>query len=118
MTAAGRPAEEADPVRIIVGATASGKERLAITCAWLANAEIVSLDSMKVYRRLDIATAKPCAADRALIPHHCLDLADPEESFSVADYVRAADAAIRDIRSRGRTPFLSGGSAFYCQALL
>ncbi|MDR1744566.1 MAG: tRNA (adenosine(37)-N6)-dimethylallyltransferase MiaA, partial [Planctomycetota bacterium] len=89
-------------LRIILGPTASGKERLALACAERMNGEIVSVDSMKVYRGLDVATAK----------------AGPEEAFSAADFVRAAEAAIADIASRGKTPFLSGGTAFYYKALL
>ncbi|MDR1519038.1 MAG: tRNA (adenosine(37)-N6)-dimethylallyltransferase MiaA [Planctomycetota bacterium] len=108
----------AQPLRIIVGSTASGKEDLALACAKLAGGEIVSVDSMKVYRRLETATAKPSAAARAAVRHHCLDLVEPEQSFSAADFVKAADAAIQDIRSRSAIPFLSGGSAFYYKALL
>ena len=106
------------PIRIIVGPTASGKERLAAACADLAGGEIVSVDSMKVYRRLDIATAKPSADVLARIRHHCLNLADPWDSFSAADFVSAADRAIEDIRDRGKPVFLSGGTAFYFMALL
>lgn len=105
-------------LRIILGATASGKESLALAVAQRLNGEIVSVDSMKIYRRLDIATAKATARQRALVPHHCLDLADPEITFSAADYVQAADKAIADICGRGRIPILSGGTAFYYKALL
>jgi tRNA dimethylallyltransferase len=73
---------------------------------------------MKVYRRLDVATAKPSERERAEIRHHCLDISDPETVFSVADFVRAAEAAIRDIHSRGRLALLSGGTALYFRALL
>lgn len=106
------------PVRIIVGSTASGKERLALACARRMGGEIISMDSMKVYRRLDVATAKPGAAERAAASHHCLDVAEPTETFSAADFVRVADQAIADIAGRGKIPFLSGGTAFYCRALL
>lgn len=106
------------PLLIITGPTASGKERLALAAAALRGGEIVSVDSMKIYRRLDIATAKASAADRAAVPHHCLDLAAPEEQFSAAEYAAAADAAIADIRARGRIPVLSGGTALYYKALL
>ena len=105
-------------IRVIVGSTASGKERLALACAELMGGEIVSVDSMKVYRGLDVATAKAGAAERARVGHHCLDLVEPAETFSAADFVRAADAAIADISARGRIPFLSGGTAFYYKALL
>lgn len=109
---------ETAPLCVIVGSTASGKERLALAVAERVGGEIVSVDSMKVYKGLDIATAKAGAAEQAAVPHHCLDLAAPEESFSAADYVRAADAAIAAIRARGAVPVLSGGTAFYYKALL
>ena len=109
---------EHPPLRIILGATASGKERLALACARRMNGEIVSVDSMKVYRGLDIATAKAGPAERASVRHHCLDLVDPSETFSAADFVAAAEAAIADILARGKIPFLSGGTAFYYKALL
>ncbi len=105
-------------LRILVGTTASGKERLALEVAALLGGEIVSVDSMKIYRGLDIATAKAGAEERRRVPHHCLDLADPAESFSAADFARAADAAIADIAARGRVPILSGGTALYYRALL
>ncbi len=105
-------------LRIILGGTASGKERLALECAKLLNAEIISVDSMKVYRGLDIATAKAGAEERALVRHHGLDLVGPEETFSATDFARAADRAIADIVSRGKIPLLSGGTAFYYKALL
>ncbi len=105
-------------LRIIVGTTASGKERLALAVARRIGGEIVSVDSMKVYRGLDVATAKAGQEERRLVPHHCLDLADPTKTFSAADFVRAADAAIADIVGRGRVPVLSGGTAFYYKALL
>ena len=103
---------------VIVGPSASGKERLALAVAERLGAEIVSVDSMKVYRGLDIATAKPPARERARVPHHCLDIADPKRPFSAAAFAKAADAAIRDIAARGKIPVLSGGTAFYYKALL
>lgn len=113
------PAEQSRPrLRIIIGTTASGKERLALAVARRLGGEIVSVDSMKVYRSLDVATAKAGPEERRLVPHHCLDLADATETFSAADFVRAADAAIQDIARRGRVPVLSGGTAFYYKALL
>ncbi|MDR3211312.1 MAG: tRNA (adenosine(37)-N6)-dimethylallyltransferase MiaA, partial [Planctomycetota bacterium] len=105
-------------LRVIVGSTASGKERLALELARLIGGEIISVDSMKVYRGLDIATAKPSLADREAVPHHCLDLVDPEVGFSAADFVAAADKAIADTVRRGKYPILSGGTAFYHRALL
>ncbi|MCC8189435.1 MAG: tRNA (adenosine(37)-N6)-dimethylallyltransferase MiaA [Planctomycetes bacterium] len=105
-------------LRIIVGSTASGKERLALACASRIGAEIVSVDSMKVYRGLDIATAKAGAEERTRVRHHCLDLVAPTDTFSAADFVAAAERAIADIVSRGRVPLLSGGTALYYRALL
>ena len=105
-------------LRIIVGTTASGKERLALEVARRLNGEIVSVDSMKVYRGLDVATAKAGAEERRTVPHHCLDLVEPSETFSAADFVEAAEKAIKDIHSRGRIAVLSGGTAFYYKALL
>ena len=106
------------PLRIILGTTASGKERLALACARLVGGEIISVDSMKVYRGLDVATAKAGRREREEVPHYCLDLVESSETFSAADFVRAAESAIADIRARGRVPILSGGTAFYYKALL
>ncbi len=105
-------------LRILLGPTCSGKERLALACAERLGGEIVSVDSMKLYRGLDVGTAKPAAADRARVPHHCLDLVDPGAEFSVARYLEAAEAAIAAIAARGRPVVLSGGSALYYKALL
>ncbi|MCX7933987.1 MAG: tRNA (adenosine(37)-N6)-dimethylallyltransferase MiaA, partial [Planctomycetota bacterium] len=74
---------------------------MALICAQRCEAEIVSVDSMKIYRGLEIGTAKPSAAARAQVPHHCLDLADPDEEYNVAKWVEAAQAAIADIARRG-----------------
>jgi len=82
------------------------------------NAEILSLDSMAVYRGLDIGTAKPSAAERAAMPHHLLDLRDPHEEFSVAEYRAAAIEAVQDILARGKTPLFVGGTPLYLKALL
>lgn len=106
------------PLRIIVGTTASGKEQLALAVAKKIGGEIISVDSMKVYTGLDIATAKASLSDRRDVPHHCLDLVPPTETFSAADFAAAADAAIADITARGKVPVLSGGTAFYYKALL
>ena len=83
-----------------------------------SGAEILSLDSMKIYRGLDIGTAKPSAADRARVRHHALDLVDPTEEFNVFRYMAAADAAIAQARARGRRVIVSGGTALYAKALL
>ena len=103
---------------VVLGPTASGKERLALALAGRLGAEIISVDSMKVYRGLDIGTAKPGAEERSRIPHHGLDVADPAERFTAARFMQVAEEAIADVRSRGRPVVLSGGTALYHMALL
>ncbi len=105
-------------IHIIAGPTASGKESAAYHIAQKMSAEIVSVDSMKIYRQLDIGTAKATPQMRQNVPHHCLDIAQPENEFSVADYQAAADQAIADIAARGKTVILSGGTALYYKAIL
>lgn len=103
----------------IVGATASGKSAVALEVASaVGDVEIVSVDSMQVYRGLDVGTAKPSAAERAATPHHLLDLADPEEDFSVAEFQRAAGAVLDDIASRGAHALLVGGTGLYLRAVI
>jgi len=106
------------PILVITGQTAGGKERLAVAVAEAVGGEIVSADSMKVYRGMDIGTAKATADLRRSVPHHLLDVADPCETFSTALWVRMADAALADIHARGRTPIVSGGTPLYLKALL
>ena len=101
----------------IVGATASAKTALSLPLAQVLNCEIVCMDSMQIYRRMDIGTAKPTADERALIPHHMLDIVEPTEPFSVAQYVEQARAVITDIVHRGRVPMLVGGTGLYLQGL-
>src|SRR3990172_9408943 len=86
----------------LTGATAVGKTGVGIALAQRIGAEIVSLDSMAIYRGMDIGTAKPSAAERAAVPHHLLDIVEPAEEFSVAQYVDAAAAKVADIGSRGK----------------
>lgn len=114
-TAARRRYNDAVENRVIVilGCTASGKSTLARTLADTLQAEIVSLDSMKVYRGMDIGTAKPSADVRAAIPHHLIDVADPWEEFSVARFVDLADQAVADIHARGRPVVAVGGTMLY-----
>ncbi len=100
-------------VIVIVGCTASGKGTLARALASELGAEIVSVDSMKVYRGMDIGTAKPSQAAREQIPHHLLDVADPWESFSAARYVELADAAVEQIHTRGQPVVAVGGTVLY-----
>lgn len=99
------------------GPTAAGKTALALSLARRLDAEIVSVDSMAVYRGLDIGTAKPSAADRAAIPHHLVDLVSPAESFSVARWLTAAAEVVADIRSRRRRILFVGGTPLYLRAL-
>jgi len=102
----------------LVGPTASGKTEAAIALASSLDAEIASVDSMLVYLGMDIGTAKPDAAQRAAVPHHLIDIADPSEPFSVARYQALGRAAVADIASRGRRTLLSGGSGLYFRALV
>jgi len=105
------------PVTFIFGCTGCGKGAVGRTLAERLGAEIVSADSMKVYRRMDIGTAKPAGAVRDRIPHHVIDTAEPSEEFSVARFVELADAAIRAIHARGRPILAVGGTALYVKAL-
>ena len=101
----------------ILGATATGKSALALAVAERFGGEIVNCDSTAVYRGFDIGTDKIAAADRRGIPHHLIDIADPTDDYTAAQYARDAAAAIRDIHSRGRLPILAGGTGFYFRAL-
>jgi tRNA dimethylallyltransferase len=102
----------------IVGPTASGKSALAMRVAERIGGEIVSADSRQVYRTMDIGTAKPTAAERARIPHHLIDVADPGERYDVLRYQRDARAALVGIRARGRPALVVGGTGLYVRALL
>lgn len=102
---------------VICGPTASGKTRLAAELARRFDGEVVSADSMQVYRRMDIGTAKPTPDETAGAPHHLIDILDPGEEFSVADYAALARRAIADIEARGRLPVLAGGTGLYIQAV-
>ena len=103
---------------IIAGPTASGKSAAALLLAERINAEIVCLDSMTVYRGMDIGTAKPSLADQHRVPHHLVDIAEPWEEFSVAEYLRLVQQAAESILARGRTPLFVGGTGLYLRALL
>lgn len=106
------------PIVPALGApTATGKSAVALSLAREYDLEIVSADAMQVYRDMDIGTAKPTAEERAQVPHHVIDVVDPAESFSVADWVRHAEDAIADILARGKRPFVVGGTGFYLRAL-
>jgi tRNA dimethylallyltransferase len=102
---------------LLLGPTGSGKSALALELAQHHPIEIVSVDSAQVYRGLDIGTAKPSAAERAEVAHHLLDLRDPTQPYSAAEFVRDATAAIADIRRRGKLPLLVGGTMLYAKAL-
>src|SRR3990172_5177558 len=103
---------------LLSGPTASGKTGAAMALARLLPLEIVGADSMQVYRGMDIGTAKPAAAERAEIPHHLIDVADPDDPYSAGRFVAEAEEAIRKIRSRGRHPLLVGGTGLYLRALI
>lgn len=102
----------------LTGVTATGKTRIALALARRLGAEIISLDSMAVYRGMDVGTAKPTAEQQALVPHHLIDVVEPEEEYSVAQYVAAAQATIAEIRGRGREALFVGGTPLYLKALL
>ena len=105
------------PLIVLVGPTAVGKSSLALALAERVGGEIVAADSMQVYRRLDIGTAKPGPEERRRVPHHLLDLMDPDQSFTAADYAPRARTAIADIRRRGHLPIIVGGTGLYVRAL-
>jgi tRNA dimethylallyltransferase len=108
----------APTIGAIVGATASGKSDLALAVARRLPVEIICADSRQVYRGMDIGTAKPSAAERALVPHHLLDLVEPDEPFSVADWVARARPLVEEIAQRGRLPLVVGGTGLYLSALV
>ncbi len=106
------------PVVAIVGPTGVGKTALAVALAAEWPIEAVSVDSRQVYRRMDIATGKPTAAEREQLPHHLVDVVEPDEPYDAARFAREAAAAIADIRARGRWPVLVGGTGLYLRALV
>jgi tRNA dimethylallyltransferase len=106
------------PLLCIVGPTASGKSALALSLAQKLNGEIVSCDSMQLFRECDLVTAKPSLEEQGLVKHHLLDILNPNEHPSAANWARRADAAIKDIQARGQTPIVCGGTGFYLRALL
>jgi tRNA dimethylallyltransferase len=102
----------------LTGATAVGKTGVGLALARRLGAEIVSLDSMAIYRGMDIGTAKPTPAERAAVPHHLLDIVDPDHEYSVAQYVDDARRVVDDIRARGREVLFVGGTPLYLKSLL
>jgi tRNA dimethylallyltransferase len=108
----------AQPFLALVGPTASGKSEAAVALTQRLGAEIVSVDSMLVYRGMDVGTAKPTSAERTRIPHHLVDVAEPEEPFSVARYQELARAVVEDVDGRGHRVLLVGGSGLYFRAIV
>ena len=107
-----------NPIIVIAGATATGKTAAAVALAKKINGEVVSADSMQVYKGMDIGTAKPTTAEMEGVPHHLLSIIEPHEPFSVALYQKLATSAINDIHARGAIPILAGGTGFYIKAVL
>ena len=107
-----------DRIVFIGGTTASGKTALSLRLAAEYDGEIVSCDSMQIYRHLDIGTAKPTREEQLAATHWMIDFLEPDQAYSVYDYVTAANEAIRDIRSKGKTPIVCGGTGMYMSALL
>jgi len=103
---------------LIAGPTAVGKSEIALQLAERINGELISVDSMQVYRGLDIGTAKPSPADRTRVPHHLIDICDLTESFDAAQFARLARRAVAEIHSRGHVPILCGGTGLYFKAFL
>ncbi|MGN0606106.1 MAG: tRNA (adenosine(37)-N6)-dimethylallyltransferase MiaA [Oscillospiraceae bacterium] len=106
------------PVIVVAGPTASGKTALGIEIAKRVNGEIISADSMQIYKGMDIATAKPTDEEMQGIPHHLIGFVERTESFSVADYVALANEKIKDIHSRGKQPVIVGGTGLYIDSLV
>ncbi|MGX8699947.1 tRNA (adenosine(37)-N6)-dimethylallyltransferase MiaA [Caproiciproducens sp.] len=106
------------PVAAVVGPTASGKSRLATELALRRNGEVISADSMQIYKGMNIGTAKPTAEEMRGVPHHLIDFAPLTQPFSVADYVSLASECISEVRARGRLPVIAGGTGLYIRSLL
>lgn len=112
------PVEQLKKCWFLTGPTASGKTATALHLAEQLDAEILSLDSMAIYRHMDIGTAKASAEERAQVPHHLIDLIEPHETFSVTDYIQHAEVAIADILGRGKVPLFIGGTGLYLRSLI
>ncbi len=113
-----RLARELPPLIVLLGPTAVGKTALSLDLCSKYNGEIVSADSRQIYRQMDVGTAKPTCDEQQLVPHHLVDICDPDAIFTVAEYQRLAYAAISEIHRRGRVPFLVGGTALYVRAVV
>ncbi len=107
-----------DNIICVAGPTASGKTKLSVELARAFDGEVLSCDSMQIYRHMDIGTAKPTREEMGEIPHHMLDVAEPDEDFSVGKFVAMADPILQDILSRGKTAILCGGTGLYMDSLL
>src|SRR3989339_1984804 len=103
---------------VLLGPTAAGKTRLAIELARQIGGEIISADSMQVYRGMDIGTAKPSMDERQGIPHHLIDVRDPAEEWTVADFVGETSGLVDQIKARGKNPIIVGGTGLYLWSLL
>jgi len=110
--------EQSDPLAVLLlGPTGSGKTTLSLALGQRFGGEIVSCDSVAVYRGMDLGTAKPSAEDRARLPHHLIDVTEPNQPFTAGEYSRQARAALRDICRRGKVPIVTGGTGLYLRAL-
>lgn len=105
-------------IAVVCGPTASGKTALSVELAKRLSGEIISADSMQIYKGMDIATAKPTEEEKQGVPHYLMDFLDPHDSFSVADYVKAAHGIIADIAARGKLPIITGGTGLYISSLI
>jgi tRNA dimethylallyltransferase len=112
-----RYSQDPPPIILLAGPTAVGKTELALELALHFGAEIINADSMQVYRYLDIGTAKPTAEQRALVPHHLLDVVDPDEPFDAARYAELARPVIEDLHAQGKMPLIVGGTGLYMKVL-
>lgn len=105
-------------ILVIVGPTAVGKTQLSLEIGQALSGEVISADSMQVYRGMDIGTAKPSIEEQRQVPHHLIDIRDPDQTFNAADFVSLAEEAVADIASRSKTPIVSGGTGLYIDALV
>ena len=110
--------EAYDRIVCVVGPTASGKTRMAVELAKRLDGEVISCDSMQIYRGMDIGTAKPTPEEMQGVRHHMIDIAGPEEDFSVGRYVEMADACVQDVLARGKTAVIAGGTGLYVDSLI
>ncbi len=110
--------QEKPKIVVVAGPTASGKTAVGIQLAQMCDGEIVSADSIQVYRQMDVGSAKPSPEEMALVPHHMIDIRDPDEEFTAGDYVREARACITNIVARGKIPLVVGGTGLYIRCLL